>query len=77
MLYSSGRLAGITEEWVGEWMADKPRDSLIIATKVAGAANGWFVPPIHHGLTAMDLILSEDILTECDKVHEEILYPMG
>jgi aryl-alcohol dehydrogenase-like predicted oxidoreductase len=50
----SGKLAGITEEWVGEWMADKPRDSLIIATKVAGAANGWFVPPIRHGLTAMD-----------------------
>ena len=50
----SGELAGITEEWVGEWMADKPRDSLIIATKVAGAANGWFVPPIRHGLTAMD-----------------------
>ncbi len=50
----SGKLAGLTEEWVGEWMADKPRDSLIIATKVAGAANGWFVPPIRHGLTAMD-----------------------
>ncbi|CAA6802782.1 MAG: Oxidoreductase, partial [uncultured Sulfurovum sp.] len=50
----SGKLAGITEEWVGEWMADKPRDSLIIATKVTGAANGWFVPPIRHGLTAMD-----------------------
>ncbi|CAA6811905.1 MAG: Oxidoreductase [uncultured Sulfurovum sp.] len=50
----SGKLAGITEEWVGEWMADKPRESLIIATKVAGAANGWFVPPIRHGLTAMD-----------------------
>jgi len=50
----TGELAGITEEWVGEWMADKPRDSLILATKVAGAANGWFVPPIRHGLTAMD-----------------------
>ena len=49
-----GKLAGITEEWVGEWMAGKPRDSLIVATKVAGAANGWFVPPIRHGLTAMD-----------------------
>jgi len=50
----SGKLAGITEEWVGEWMADKPRDSIILATKVAGASNGWFVPPIRHGLTAMD-----------------------
>ena len=45
---------GITEEIFGEWMADKPRDSIIIATKVAGAANGWFVPPVRHGLTALD-----------------------
>lgn len=45
---------GITEEIFGEWMADKPRDSIIIATKVAGAANGWFVPPVRHGLTAID-----------------------
>ena len=50
----SGELAGLTEEIVGEWMADKPRDSLIIASKVAGAANGWFVPPIRHGFTAVD-----------------------
>lgn len=47
-------LAGITEEWVGEWMQAKPRDSIILATKVSGAANGWFVPPIRHGLTAID-----------------------
>jgi aryl-alcohol dehydrogenase-like predicted oxidoreductase len=48
------KLAGITEEIVGEWMATKPRDSVILATKVAGAASGWFVPPIRHGLTAID-----------------------
>ena len=47
-------LAGITEEIVGEWMQSKPRDSIILATKVAGAASGWFVPPIRHGLTAID-----------------------
>jgi aryl-alcohol dehydrogenase-like predicted oxidoreductase len=47
-------LAGITEEIVGEWMQTKPRDSIILATKVAGAANGWFVPPIRYGLTAID-----------------------
>ena len=45
---------GITEEIFGEWMFDKPRDSIIVATKVAGAANGWFVPPVRHGLTAID-----------------------
>ncbi len=49
-----GKLAGITEEWVGEWMKTKPRDSIILASKIAGAANGWFVPPIRHGLTAID-----------------------
>lgn len=46
--------AGITEEWVGEWLQTKPRDSLIIASKVAGAASGWFAPPIRHALTAID-----------------------
>ncbi len=47
-------LAGITEEIVGEWMQTKSRDSIILATKVAGASSGWFVPPIRHGLTAID-----------------------
>jgi aryl-alcohol dehydrogenase-like predicted oxidoreductase len=45
---------GLTEEWVGEWLKTKPRDSVILATKVAGAAAGWFVPPNRHGLTAID-----------------------
>ena len=26
---------------------------------------------------AMDLVLSEEVLAECDRVHEGILYPMG
>ncbi|KIM11869.1 MAG: aldo/keto reductase [Sulfuricurvum sp. PC08-66] len=46
--------ANTTERIVGKWLKGKPRDSLILATKVAGAANGWFVPPIRHGLTAID-----------------------
>ena len=50
----SGELSGLTEEMVGEWLQDKPRDNMIIATKVAGAASGWFVPPVRHGLTAID-----------------------
>lgn len=50
----SAELAGVTEYIFGEWIKTKPRDSLIIATKVAGAASGWFVPPIRHGLTALD-----------------------
>jgi len=46
--------AGETEKIIGKWLKDKPRDKLIIASKVAGAANGWFVPPIRHGITAID-----------------------
>lgn len=45
---------GISEQIVGEWLKTKPRDSVIMATKVAGAASGWFVPPVRFGLTAMD-----------------------
>jgi aryl-alcohol dehydrogenase-like predicted oxidoreductase len=45
---------GITEEIVGRWLRTKNRESIILATMVAGAANGWFVPPIRHGLTAID-----------------------
>ena len=32
---------GRTEEIFGEWLKTKPRDSVIVATKVAGAAAGW------------------------------------
>ena len=46
--------AGDTEEWVGEWLKTKDRDSIILASKVSGAAAGWFVPPQRHGLTAID-----------------------
>ena len=50
----SHNLSGLTEEILGSWMKTKPRNSLIIASKIAGAANGWFVPPIRHGLGAID-----------------------
>jgi aryl-alcohol dehydrogenase-like predicted oxidoreductase len=46
--------AGITETIIGKWLKGKPRESIILASKVAGAANGWFVPPIRHGYTAID-----------------------
>lgn len=48
------KTVGMTEEIIGEWLKTKPRESIILASKVAGAANGWFVPPIRHGLTAID-----------------------
>ncbi|MCP4969596.1 MAG: aldo/keto reductase [Arcobacter sp.] len=47
-------LSGNTEIIVGEWLKTKPRDSIILASKVAGAASGWFAPPVRHGLTAID-----------------------
>jgi len=43
-----------TEEIVGKWLKTKPRDSIILATKIAGPAHGWFVPPIRHGKSALD-----------------------
>ncbi len=50
----TAKLGGLTEEIVGQWLKTKPRDSVILATKVSGAANGWFIPPTRHGLTAID-----------------------
>ena len=52
----TAELAGLTEEWVGEWLKSKPRESVILATKVAGAAHGWFCPPIRHGKAALDRV---------------------
>jgi len=50
----TSKKAGLTEEIIGRWLKGKPRDKIILASKVAGAANGWFVPPIRHGFTAID-----------------------
>ncbi|MFW2367040.1 MAG: aldo/keto reductase [Desulforhopalus sp.] len=45
---------GITEEIVGEWLATRNRDSVILASKVTGGSSGWFTPPVRFGLTAVD-----------------------
>lgn len=45
---------GLTEEVVGRWMKTKPRDSLIIASKVAGPGHGWITPPLRSGKTGLD-----------------------
>ena len=45
---------GVTEEILGRWMKGKPRESLIIATKITGAGHGWFVPPVRGGMTTLD-----------------------
>lgn len=43
-----------TEEIVGKWMSSRNRDSIILASKVAGPGHGWFVPPVRGGLSALD-----------------------
>ncbi len=45
---------GITEEIVGRWLQTKPRDSVLIATKITGPGHGWFRPPVRHGMTTLD-----------------------
>ncbi len=52
----SAELFGVTEEIVGRWLKTKPRESVIVATKVTGPAHGWFVPPVRHGHTALDRV---------------------
>ncbi len=45
---------GVTEEILGRWMKTKPRETLIIASKITGAGHGWFVPPVRSGMTTLD-----------------------
>ena len=45
---------GLSEEIFGRWMKTKPRDSIILATKVAGAGHGWITPPVRCGKTGLD-----------------------
>lgn len=46
--------AGRTEEIFGRWMKTKPRDSIIVATKVSGPSHGWIKSSQRSGMTAMD-----------------------
>ena len=46
--------AGRTEEIVGRWMKTKPRDALIIATKVSGPSHGWIKAAVRSGMTTLD-----------------------
>lgn len=48
------KYVGLTEDIVGRWMKTKPRDSLIIASKVAGPGHGWITPPLRGGNTSLD-----------------------
>lgn len=50
----SAELAGETEKIIGRWLRKKNRDGIILASKVAGPAHGWFNPPVRHGKAAID-----------------------
>ncbi|MEM7410759.1 MAG: aldo/keto reductase [Myxococcota bacterium] len=45
---------GESERICGKWLADRPRDAVILATKVAGPGGGWFRGPVRSGTTAHD-----------------------
>jgi len=46
--------SGRTEEICGKWLSGRARDSVIIATKVAGPSGGWFQAAVRGGKTALD-----------------------
>lgn len=45
---------GLTEEIVGRWLKTKPRHTVILATKIAGPAHGWFPSPVRDGFATLD-----------------------
>ncbi|WP_088310267.1 aldo/keto reductase [Novosphingobium sp. B 225] len=59
---------GRTEEIVGKWLKTKPRDAIILATKVSGPSHVWFRSPKRQGMTALDrrniMVAVEDSLTK-------------
>ena len=46
--------AGRSEEIVGRWLAGRPRDSVVVATKISGPSGGWFRAAVRSGRTALD-----------------------
>jgi aryl-alcohol dehydrogenase-like predicted oxidoreductase len=48
------RWATRTEQILGKWLGGRPRDAVIVATKVAGPSGGWFQAPVRSGRTALD-----------------------
>ena len=46
--------AGRTEEVCGKWLSGQRRDAVVIATKVAGPGQGWFMGPVRSGRGTLD-----------------------
>ena len=53
---STAKSYGKSEKIIGKWLKTKPRDSVILATKLCGpnVEGGWGMTHIRHGLTAFD-----------------------
>jgi aryl-alcohol dehydrogenase-like predicted oxidoreductase len=43
-----------TEEICGKWLAGRARDSVFVATKIAGPMGGWFQAPLRSGRGSLD-----------------------
>jgi aryl-alcohol dehydrogenase-like predicted oxidoreductase len=48
------KYVGATEEIVGRWLKTRDRDSIILASKVAGPGHNWITPPLRGGRTGLD-----------------------
>jgi aryl-alcohol dehydrogenase-like predicted oxidoreductase len=48
------KYAGRSEEIVGKWLTGRRRESLFIATKIAGPSGGWFRAAVRGGRTGLD-----------------------
>lgn len=48
------KYVGATEEIVGRWLKTKDRDSIILASKVAGPSHGWIAAPLRGSKTGLD-----------------------
>ncbi len=48
------KYVGATEEIVGRWLKTKDRDSVILASKVAGPSHGWLRAPLRGVKTGLD-----------------------
>ncbi len=54
---------GQTEQILGRWMKTKPRETVVVASKVTGPAHGWFRAPVRHGKCAYD---RRQIIAACE-----------
>jgi aryl-alcohol dehydrogenase-like predicted oxidoreductase len=55
---------GVTEEIFGRWLKTKPRDAVLVATKVTGPAHGWFAAPVREQHCALD---RHQVRTACEQ----------